>query len=238
MMPGTLYLIPCPVSDETTPAEVTPAANMSIINSLDYFIVENVRSARRFLSKAKIARPIDELEFRELNEHTTSPREIEELVAPLLAGRSAGVISEAGVPAVADPGAAVVALCHRKGVRVVPLVGPSSIILAMMASGQNGQSFAFNGYLPVKEPERVKAVKKFEARAVAENQAQIFIETPYRNAKLFDSLLKICRQETMLTVAADLTSPSEFVATHTIKEWAKLPAPDFAKRPSIFILGR
>ena len=151
-MVGTLYLIPCPVSDETAVADVTPAANTSVINSLDYFIVENTRSARRFLSKAKIDKPIDTLEFRELNEHTTSPQEIESLIVPLLEGRSAGVISEAGVPAVADPGAAVVALCHKKGIRVVTLVGPSSIILAMMASGQNGQSFAFNGYLPIKEP--------------------------------------------------------------------------------------
>lgn len=235
---GTLYLIPCPVSDETAIAEVLPAGNSVVIDSLDYFIVENTRSARRFLSKNGISRPIDSLEFRELNEHTTSAREIEELIAPLMEGRSAGVISEAGVPAVADPGAAVVALCHRKGIRVVPLVGPSSIILAVMASGQNGQSFAFNGYLPVKEPERTKAVKRFEARAVAENQSQIFIEAPYRNVKLFEALLKICRSATMLTVATDLTSPAEFVATHTVGEWSRLPQPDFAKRPTIFIIGK
>ena len=237
-MLGTLYLIPCPVSDETAIAEVLPAGNSAVIDSLDYFIVENARSARRFLSKAHIARPIDSLEFRELNEHTTSPEEIASLIAPLMEGRSAGVISEAGVPAVADPGAAVVALCHRRGIRVVPLVGPSSIILAMMASGQNGQSFAFNGYLPVKEPERTKAVKRFEARAVAEDQSQIFIEAPYRNVKLFEALLKICRPSTMLTVATDLTSPSQFVATRTIEEWSRTPQPDFAKRPTIFILGR
>lgn len=237
-MLGTLYLIPCPVSDETALTEVLPAGNSAVIDSLDYFIVENTRSARRFLSKSGVSRPIDSLEFRELNEHTTSAREIEELIAPLMEGRSAGVISEAGVPAVADPGAAVVALCHRKGIRVVPLVGPSSIILAVMASGQNGQSFAFNGYLPVKEPERTKAVKRFEARAVAENQSQIFIEAPYRNVKLFEALLKICRPSTMLTVATDLTSPAEFVATHTVGEWSRQPQPDFAKRPTIFIIGK
>ena len=238
MAAGTLYLIPCPISAETAVADVTPSANKAVIDSLDYFIVENVRSARRFLSKAGIARAIDTLEFRELNEHTTSQQEIEALIVPLLEGRSAGVISEAGVPAVADPGAAVVALCHKRGIRVVPLVGPSSVILAMMASGQNGQSFAFNGYLPVKDPDRAKAVKRFEARAITENQAQIFIETPYRNAKLFESLLKICQPSTMLTVAADLTSPTEFVETHPIREWAKRPVPEFAKRPSIFILGK
>ena len=237
-MAGTLYLIPCPVSDETAVGDVTPSANNAVINSLDYFIVENTRSARRFLSKAKIAKAIDELEFRELNEHTTSPQEIESLIVPLLEGRSAGVISEAGVPAIADPGAAVVALCHKKGIRVVPLVGPSSILLAMMASGQNGQSFAFNGYLPVKEPERSRAIKRFEMRAVTENQSQIFIEAPYRNAKLFEALLKICSPSTMLTVATDLTSPDEFIKTCPIKEWGRQPLPDFAKRPSIFILGK
>ena len=151
---GILYLIPCPISDETAPWDVLPAANRAVMDALDYFIVENTRTARRFLSKAGIARSIGELEFRELNEHTAAGREIEELIAPLLEGRSAGVISEAGVPGVADPGALVVALCHRRGIRVVPLVGPSSIILAVMASGLNGQSFAFNGYLPGQPPDR------------------------------------------------------------------------------------
>lgn len=237
-MSGTLYLIPCPLSDATHVAEVTPAANIDIVNSLDYFIVENTRSARRFLSKAGIARPIDTLEFRELNEHTTSPQEIEALVKPLLEGRSAGVISEAGVPAVADPGAAVVALCHKKGIRVVPLVGPSSIIMAVMASGQNGQSFAFNGYLPVKEPDRSRAVKRFENRAVAEGQSQVFIETPYRNVKFMELLLKICAPTTVLTVAADITAPTEYIATRTVDEWRRTPLPDLAKRPAIFIVGR
>ena len=139
-MPGTLYLIPCPIAEEGDVWDVLPAANRAVMASLDYFIVENTRSARRFLSKAKLGRPIEELEFRELNEHTVAGREVEELVAPIAAGRSAGVISEAGVPGVADPGALVVALCHRRGIRVVPLVGPSSILLAMMASGLNGQS--------------------------------------------------------------------------------------------------
>ena len=158
---GTLYLIPCPISDETAPWEVLPAANRAVMDSLDYFIVENTRSARRFLAKAGIARPIDGLEFRELNEHTVAGREVEELVRPIAEGRSAGVISEAGVPGVADPGALVAEACHRRGIRVVPLVGPSSIILAVMASGLNGQSFAFNGYLPVKPPERAKAIRFF-----------------------------------------------------------------------------
>ncbi|MCH5329954.1 MAG: SAM-dependent methyltransferase [Alistipes sp.] len=237
-MTGVLYLIPCPVSDETAISEVLPAANKDIADSLDYFIVENVRSARRFLSKTGISRPIDSLEFRELNEHTTSPAEIESLIAPLLAGRSAGVISEAGVPAVADPGSAVVELCHKRGIKVVPLVGPSSIILAVMASGQNGQSFAFNGYLPVKEPDRTRAIKRFEARALSENQSQVFIEAPYRNVKLFETILRSCHASTRITVATDLTSPSQFTVTRTAGEWGKVPMPDFAKRPTIFIIGK
>ena len=237
-MYGTLYLLPCPVSDDTSVADVLPESNLRIMNTLDYFIVENVRSARRFLSKARISRAIDELEFRELNEHTTSSRDVEELVRPLLEGRSAGVISEAGVPAVADPGAAVVALCHKRGIRVVPLVGPSSILMAVMASGQNGQSFAFNGYLPVKEPERSRAVKRFEMRAQSEGQSQLFIETPYRNVKLYELLLKICSPTTMLTVAADITGSAEYISTATVADWRRRLVPDIAKRPAIFILGR
>ena len=177
-MYGTLYLIPCPISDRTEPWDVLPAANRAVIDALDYFIVENTRTARRFLSKAGIGRPIDTLCFRELNEHTAAGREVEELVAPLLAGRSAGVISEAGVPGVADPGALVVAACHRRGIRVVPLVGPSSILMALMASGLNGQSFAFNGYLPVKPPERARAIRSLERRAAAEDSRSFSSRLP------------------------------------------------------------
>ena len=237
-MYGTLYLIPCLISDDTAISDVLPELNKQIIDTLDYFIVENTRSARRFLSKAKIARPIDELTFRELNEHITSPREVEELVRPLLEGRSAGVISEAGVPAVADPGALVVAQCHRRGVRVVPLVGPSSIILSVMASGLNGQSFAFNGYLPVKEPDRSRAIKRYESRALAENQSQLFIEAPYRNAKLYEQLLKTCAPTTLLTIAVDITAPTESIITRPIAEWRKVSMPDINKRPAIFIIGK
>ena len=188
---GVLYMIPCPISDQTEVYDVVPEANRRVIDSLDYFIVENVRSARRFLSKAQIARKIDELEFVELNEHTVAGQAVEAMIKPLLAGRSAGVISEAGVPGVADPGALVVEACHRKGIRVVPLVGPSSILLAMMASGLNGQSFAFNGYLPVKPPERGKAIKALERRAHVVRQSQIFIEAPYRNVKLMEQMLQV-----------------------------------------------
>ncbi len=236
-MKGTLYLIPCPISEHTEVYDVTPAANKAVIDSLDYFIVENLRSARRFLSKAKIARPIDSLEFRELNEHTTNPQEVAEMVKLIEEGRSAGVISEAGVPAVADPGALVVAACHKRGIKVVPLVGPSSIIMAMMASGLNGQSFAFNGYLPIKEPDRSRAIRNFERRAQQEGQSQLFIEAPYRNIKLFEQLLSSLAPQTPLTVAMDITSPAEFIETHTAAEWKRIARPDMNKKPTIFIIG-
>ena len=234
MNKGTLYLIPCPIA-ETSPFDVLPSANASVMASLDYFIVENIRSARRFLSSAKLGRPIEELEFAELNEHTR-PQEIEQLIKPLLTGRNAGVISEAGVPGVADPGADVVALCHRHDIKVVPLVGPSSILMAMMASGLNGQSFAFNGYLPVKSPERINAIRHFEKRAQTERQSQIFIEAPYRNAKLFEELLAVCSPTTQLCVACDISGPEEFIATATVKEWKNRTRPEINKRPAIFII--
>ena len=234
---GILYMIPCPISDSTEVYDVVPAANRDIIDSLDYFIVENVRSARRFLSKAGIKRRIDELEFVELNEHTIAGAAVEAMVRPIVQGRSAGVISEAGVPGVADPGALVVEACHRKGIRVVPLVGPSSILLALMASGLNGQSFAFNGYLPVKPPERGKAIKALERRAHAEHQSQIFIEAPYRNVKLMEQLLQVCAADSQLTVACDITSPEEYILTLPIARWREVKMPDIAKRPTIFIIG-
>jgi 16S rRNA (cytidine1402-2'-O)-methyltransferase len=230
-------MIPCPISDSTAVYDVVPEANRNIIDSLDYFIVENIRSARRFLSKAGISRKIDDLEFVELNEHTKEGIAIEAMVKPLLAGRSAGVISEAGVPGVADPGAMVAEACHRKGIRVVPLVGPSSILLAMMASGLNGQSFAFNGYLPVKPPERAKAIKMFERRAQVERQSQIFIEAPYRNVKLVEQMLTTLSPSTRLTIACDITSPDEIIVTRTVEQWRKTALPDMAKRPTIFIIG-
>jgi 16S rRNA (cytidine1402-2'-O)-methyltransferase len=254
---GTLYLLPCPIGDGV-PADALPAVNFEVMRGLDYFIVENVRTARRFLSVAGMG-PIERLEFVELNEHTPSV-EVEGMLAPLLAGRDAGVISEAGVPAVADPGADIVAAAHRHGVRVVPLVGPSSILMALMASGLNGQSFAFNGYLPVKGPERSRAIKHFERRATTEHQAQIFIETPYRNGRLFAEFLAVCAPETRLCVAADISvrppvtaisahkdgdstpqqnisAPCEFIRTATIAQWKRLPTPALDKRPTIFIIG-
>ena len=236
-MSATLYLIPCPISDDTAVADVTPAANQAIIDSLDYFIVENTRSARRFLSKSGYAKAIDEATFVELNEHTTSPTEIARMIEPLKAGRSAGVISEAGVPAVADPGQAVVELCYKHNIRVVPLVGPSSILMSVMASGLSGQSFAFNGYLPIKEPERSKTIKRLESRARTEHQSQLFIEAPYRNVKLLEQMLKSLNPDTRLCVACDITSKSEYIRTQTVAQWCKSTMPDIQKRPTIFIIG-
>ena len=234
---GVLYMIPCPISDSTGVYDVVPEANRRIMDALDYFIVENVRSARRFLSKARVSRRIEELEFVELNEHTVAGAAIQAMIKPIEEGRSAGVISEAGVPGVADPGALVVEACHRRGIRVVPLVGPSSILLAMMASGLNGQSFAFVGYLPVKPPERAKAIRSLERRAHTEQQSQIFIEAPYRNVKLAEQSLEVCAAESRLTIACDITSPDEIILTRTIAEWRKRGLPDIAKRPTIFIIG-
>lgn len=234
-MNGTIYMIPCPIA-EGEPYDVLPEGNRTVMASIDYFVVENTRTARRFLSRATVGRPIDDLEFAELNEHTDLSQ-VESLLAPVLAGRNCGVISEAGLPGVADPGAALAAAAQRHGVKVVPLVGPSSILMALMASGQNGQSFAFNGYLPVKPPERTSAIHRFERRAQSESQAQIFIETPYRNIKLFDELLRSLAPSTMLTVAADITGADEYIVTLSVGEWRKRPVPDINKRPAIFIIG-
>ncbi len=236
-MKGTIYMIPCPIADGESVWEVLPKANLEIINSLDYFVVENIRSARRFLSKAGIERKIDELQFVELNEHTTSSADVERMLRPIIEGRSAGVISEAGVPGVADPGADIVALAHKHDIRVVPLVGPSSILMAMMASGQNGQSFSFVGYLPVKEPERTRHIRNLEQRAISERSAQIFIEAPYRNIKLFDTLVKSLKPTIRLTVACDITSHDEYIKTATIEQWRRKAVPNIEKRPTIFILG-
>lgn len=233
---GKIYMLPCPIS-EGNPYDVLPEANRAVMGGLDYFIVENVRTARRFLSAAKIGRPIEELEFAECNEHTTA-LDIEPLLRPILEGRSAGIISEAGLPGVADPGADVVALAQKKGIEVIPLVGPSSILMALMASGQNGQSFAFNGYLPIKPAERAKALRNFERRALTEGQSQIFIEAPYRNEKLLRDMLATLSGTTRVTVAVDITSPTQIIRTLSVEQWRKTPLPDMHKRPTIFIIGR
>ncbi len=231
-MKGKLYLIPSPLG-EYDPSLVLPKAVLDIACSLKTFVVEEIRTARRFLSAAGLRGHIEELEFHTLNEHTT-PQETEAL-AGLLDKGDVGLISEAGLPAVADPGAALVALCHRTGIEVVPLVGPSSLMLALMASGLNGQSFAFRGYLPAKSDERKKAVKDIERQSKALNQSQIFIETPYRNDSLLQDLLRELQPQTLLTLAADITLPTAFIRTRSVAQWRKENT-SIGKRPCVFII--
>lgn len=228
-----IYLIPNTLG-ESPLQNVLPAHNADIIRSIKHFIVEDVRTARRFLKKVDKAIDIDTLTFYTLNQHTR-PEEIASFLNPARQGLSMGIISEAGCPAIADPGADVVAIAQRENMDVVPLVGPSSILLALMASGFNGQSFAFVGYLPVKPEERIKALKRLEARALAESQSQLFIETPYRNRKMLEDICTHCQPNTRLCVAADITLETEYIKTKTIREWKK-QLPELDKRPAIFIL--
>ncbi|MBQ7748526.1 MAG: SAM-dependent methyltransferase [Paludibacteraceae bacterium] len=231
-MPGILFLIPNTLG-ENAPDEVIPQKVIETAKRLRHFIVEDVRTVRRYLRKIDRTFPIDDSQFFELNQHTDRSK-IEPYLKPLLEGNDMGIISEAGCPAVADPGADIVALAHRKGIRVVPLVGPSSILLAQMASGFNGQSFAFVGYLPIEAAERQKRLRKLEHRAKEENQTQLFIETPYRNMKLFDELTATLRGDTRLCIACDITLESEYIETRTIGEWKQKKPQDLNKRPTIF----
>lgn len=233
-METALYLIPVTLGD-TPLSNVLPAYNKEIILHIRHFIVEDVRSARRFLKKVEKSIDIDAITFYPLNKHT-SPEAISGYLKPLQDGFSMGVISEAGCPAVADPGADVVAIAQRKNLKVVPLVGPSSIILSVMASGFNGQSFAFNGYLPIEAGERAKKIKVLEQRIYNEHQTQLFIETPYRNHKMIEDILHQCRPQTKLCVAANITCEGEYIKTCTVAEWRKIQLPDFSKIPCIFLL--
>lgn len=232
MLPA-LYLLPVTLGDTAIDA-VLPAYNGEVIRAIRHFIVEDVRSARRFLKKVDREIDIDALTFYPLNKHT-SPEAISGYLKPLLAGESMGVISEAGCPAVADPGADVVAIAQRKNLKVVPLVGPSSIILSVMASGFNGQSFAFHGYLPIEPAERAKRLKQLEQRIYNEQQTQLFIETPYRNNKMVEDILHNCRPQTRLCIAANITCEGEYIRTKTVKEWQG-HTPDLSKIPCIFLL--
>ncbi len=228
-----LYLIPTTLG-ETAVEKVLPAEIMLVVRSLRYFVVENTRTARRHLKKIAPEIIIDDLDFKELNEHTQKVG-LELLLEPIRKGFDMGILSEAGCPGVADPGADLVKIAHEKGIRVVPLVGPSSILLSLMASGMNGQNFAFIGYLPVKPLERSNAIRDIERNSGRDKQTQIFIEAPYRNTKLLTDLLSVCSAHTRLCIAVDLTLDSEFVVTKTIAEWKKA-LPDINKRPAIFLL--
>lgn len=232
-----LYLIPVTLG-ETEYQKVLPEYNKKIIRGIKNFIVENRRSAIRFLKLADSSIDIDSLEFLELNEHSDLAK-ISNYLDPLLKKKlPMGIISEAGCPAVADPGAAVVEMAQKKNLKVVPLSGPSSMIMAVMASGLNGQSFAFNGYLPVKPNERAAKIRQLENRAWNEKQTQLFIEAPYRNLKMLESILNSCRNETRVCVAAGLTTEQEFIRTLSVAEWKKTNEPPINKIPAIFLIYR
>jgi len=229
-----LYLLPVTLGD-TEIDNVLPSYNREIIRQIKFFIVENVRSARRFLKKADRDINIDELTFYLMDKHTDAAK-MASYLKPLEEGSAMGVISEAGCPAVADPGADVVAVAQRKNLRVIPMVGPSSIIMSVMGSGFNGQSFAFNGYLPIEPAERTKRIKQLETRAYTEDQTQLFIETPYRNHKMLEELLRTCKPSTRLCIASGITCAEEYIHTHTIAEWKKIKLHDLSKIPTIFLI--
>lgn len=227
-------MIPAPLGDYD-PAEVIPAPVLDKIKSLRVFVVEEIRTARRYLSAAGLKGRIDELDFHELNEHT-SEEEVEALIGLFKKGNDVGLISEAGLPAVADPGASLVSLCHKEGISVVPFTGPSSLMLALMSSGLNGQSFAFCGYLPAKPEERRKALKNIEKLSLNTGQTQIFIETPYRNDAMLKDILDICHKSTYLCVASNITMPDAFIKTMRVEKW-KEDRPVLGKKPCVFIIS-
>jgi 16S rRNA (cytidine1402-2'-O)-methyltransferase len=245
-MPGTLYLIPNTLGPtEAAPhalSHILPEQVQDIASKLDYFVAENAKTARAFLKLVAVdhplAKPLQEIQIAELNVNTP-PQALAALLAPLLEGRDAGLVSEAGVPAVADPGADLVRLAHQHGVNVRPLVGPSSLLLAVMASGLNGQSFAFNGYLPTDAAQRTKRIQQLEQRSRSDKQTQLLIETPYRNGAMLEALVGACQPATLICVATDLSLPTETVRTQAAAKWkAQLAAgraPDFHKKPTVFL---
>lgn len=231
---GRLFLVPVPLGPDDDPMRVLPPATVAAVTSLDYFVAEHPRSARAVLGRLPMARPLQALEIRTLD-HRTPDTELAALLAPLLAGRDAGLVSEAGCPAVADPGAGLVALAHRQGVRVVPLIGPSALLLALMASGMNGQAFSFAGYVPVPPPERARRLQALERRSADNDETILLIETPYRNQALFDAMLDALGAETWLGVAAALSLPDEQVTRRRVADW-RAHRPALARVPTVFTL--
>lgn len=232
---GILYLIPTRLGDNP-PLEVLPIAIKKTIEELDYYIVENEKTARRFIKRVSPSKSQPSLKLQVLNKYTTE-QERNTFLNSCLEGNSMGLLSEAGCPAIADPGSDIVALAHEMDIKVVPLVGPSSIVLALMGSGMNGQSFTFNGYLPIDKSERKAKLKTLERLSFEQNQSQIFIETPYRNMKMLEDLANTLHPNTRLCVACDLTLPTEYIKTKTAKDW-KHNKEDFHKRPAIFIIQK
>ncbi len=231
---GILYLIPTTLGINAETADVIPVKVNQVINTIDEYIVENEKSARHYLKKIGLLKPLPEIILHQLNQHT-KPHEISDYLTSINLGKNIGIISEAGCPGIADPGADVVKLAHERNIKVVPLVGPSSIFLALMASGFNGQSFTFNGYLPKERSERIKKIKDLERIAKEKSQTQLFIETPYRNTHILDDILTTCDPKTRLCIACDITLPTEFIKTKTVAGWKK-QIPDINKRPAIFLI--
>ncbi|MBI1224714.1 MAG: SAM-dependent methyltransferase [Bacteroidetes bacterium] len=229
---GKLYLIPCPLGENAN--ETIPTYVVDILHQLTYLVAERAKTTRHFIKSTNPTKSISEFQIEELNEHTPAV-ELENLLKPALEGNDLGILSEAGCPGVADPGAKLVELAHRKGVEVVPLVGPSSILLALMASGMNGQSFAFHGYLSAKSP--ADDLKRLEQLAAKHRQSQIFIETPYRNKAIIEQALRVLQPNTKFCIAADLTLATQFVQTKTIGEWRRTPPALLEKRPVVFLIG-
>lgn len=232
---GSLYLIPCTLGD-TPPLEVLPLLIKKAVEEIDYYIAEHEKAARRFIKSIVPGKSQPDLQFRLINKFT-EPAEIPEMLAPCHEGLNVGVLSDAGCPGIADPGAAVVAQAHQQGIRVIPLVGPSSILLAIMASGLNGQNFAFNGYLPIDKRERRQEIKRLERLSKEIDQTQLFIETPYRSNQMLDSILSTVSDDTMVCVACDITLPTEFIRTLTAGQW-KSKKVDLNKRPTIFAIQK
>ena len=235
MEKGKLYLIPTRLGDNA-PLEVLPMSVKKIIEFVDDYIVENEKTARNFIKKISSSKSQSSLKIHVLNKFT-KPLEIESFLNACEEGKPVGLLSEAGCPGIADPGAEIVKIAHKKDIRVIPLVGPSSILLAMMASGMNGQKFTFNGYLPIESDERRKALKSLERESFASNTSQIFIETPYRNNKMLEEICKTLHPDTNVCIACDITLPSEYIKTKTVKEW-KHTKVDLHKRPTIFIIHK
>ena len=236
MKSGLLYLIPTVLADDTA-AQVLPAQVPERVAALRYFLVENARTARRFIKQVAPAQVIEELRLTVIDKDS-APAQIEAALQVVAAGQDAGVLSEAGCPGVADPGAELARAAHQRGIQVVPLVGPSSLLLALMASGLNGQSFTFHGYLPIDRSRRAAAIKQLERVALAQHQTQLFIETPYRNLPLLEDLLAQLHPTTRLCVAASLTAPHEFIRTDTVAGWKKQELPQIHKQPAVFLVGK
>ena len=235
-MPATLYLLPSPLAEDTALQVLSPQV-AAAVGTLPYFLVENARTARRFVKSVAPTRVIEGIRFTVIDKDSTDA-EVRAALAPLVKeGIDGGILSEAGCPGIADPGAALVREAHRLGIKVVPLVGPSSLLLALMASGLNGQQFAFHGYLPIEKAPRVAAIKTLEREAQQRQQSQLFIETPYRNGALFADLLAHLQPGTRLCVAADLTGAGEFIKTLLVSDWRRLPTPELHKIPTVFIIG-